>query len=94
MHDAAAYRAAPVLGTGRAAERLQLALVVPVCLPFVLLAVAMQLLISATTRSMEVAQTDLGLLPLVLGLAGMVVASGYSRIGLIPTVQRRFPPFV
>ena len=53
---------------------LRLLLVVSVCLPIVVLAVAMQLLISAITRSMKEAQTYLGLLPLVPGLAGMVLA--------------------
>lgn len=53
---------------------LRLALVVSVCLPLVVLAAATQLLISAATRSMKEAQTYLGLLPLVPGLAGMVLA--------------------
>ncbi len=53
---------------------LRLALVVSVCLPLVVLAAATQLLISAVTRSVKEAQTYLGLLPLVPGLAGMVLA--------------------
>ncbi len=53
---------------------LRLALVVSVCLPLVVLAAATQLLISAITRSVKEAQTYLGLLPLVPGLAGMVLA--------------------
>jgi sodium transport system permease protein len=52
---------------------LRLALVVSVCMPLVVLAAATQLLISAATRSMKEAQTYLGLLPLVPGLAGMVL---------------------
>jgi sodium transport system permease protein len=53
---------------------LRLLIVVSVCLPIVVLAVAMQLLISAVTRSMKEAQTYLGLLPLIPGMAGMVLA--------------------
>jgi sodium transport system permease protein len=53
---------------------LRIALVVSVCLPVVFFAASMQLLISAVTRSMKEAQTYLGLLPLVPGLAGMVLA--------------------
>jgi sodium transport system permease protein len=53
---------------------LRLMLVVSVCLPLVVLAAATQLLISAVTRSMKEAQTYLGLLPLIPGLAGMVLA--------------------
>jgi sodium transport system permease protein len=52
----------------------RLALVVSICLPIVFFAAATQLLISAVTRSMKEAQTYLGLLPLVPGLAGMVLA--------------------
>ena len=44
------------------------------CLPLVFLAASMQLLISGATRSMKEAQTYLGLLPLVPGAAGMVLA--------------------
>jgi sodium transport system permease protein len=53
---------------------LRLALVVSVCLPLVVLAAATQLLISAVTRSVKEAQTYLGLLPLIPGIAGMVLA--------------------
>ena len=53
---------------------LRLMLVVSVCLPIVVLAAATQLLISAVTRTMKEAQTYLGLLPLIPGLAGMVLA--------------------
>jgi sodium transport system permease protein len=52
----------------------RLVVVVSVCLPLVFLATATQLLISGVTRSMKEAQTYLGLLPLVPGLAGMVLA--------------------
>ncbi|HTT79322.1 MAG TPA: ABC transporter permease subunit [Stellaceae bacterium] len=52
----------------------RLILVVSVCLPLVFLATATQLLISGVTRSMKEAQTYLGLLPLIPGLAGMVLA--------------------
>ncbi len=68
---------------------LRLIVVVSVCLPIVVLAVAMQLLISAFTRSMKEAQTYLGLLPLVPGLAGMVLAlapvNAQPLLALIPT---------
>ena len=67
----------------------RLLIVVSVCLPIVILAVAMQLLISAVTRSMKEAQTYLGLLPLVPGLAGMVLAlapvNAQPLLALIPT---------
>jgi sodium transport system permease protein len=62
------------LGVTAAPDALRLALIVSVCLPLVFLASATQLLISAVTRSMKEAQTYLGLLPLVPGLAGMVLA--------------------
>jgi len=52
----------------------RLILVVSVCIPLVFLATATQLLISGITRSMKEAQTYLGLLPLIPGLAGMVLA--------------------
>ncbi len=52
---------------------LQLALLLPVCLPLALFAVATQLIITAVTRSLKEAQTYLGLLPLVPGIAGMVL---------------------
>ena len=68
---------------------LRLALVVSVCLPLVVLAAATQLLISAVTRSVKEAQTYLGLLPLVPGLAGMVLAlapvNAQPMLAAIPT---------
>lgn len=68
---------------------LRLLIVVSVCLPIVVLAVAFQLLISAVTRSMKEAQTYLGLLPLVPGLAGIVLAlspvNAQPLLALIPT---------
>jgi sodium transport system permease protein len=68
---------------------LRLLLVVSVCLPLVILAAATQLLISAVTRSVKEAQTYLGLLPLVPGLAGMVLALAPVRaqpmLAAIPT---------
>ncbi len=68
---------------------LRLMLVVSVCLPIVVLAAATQLLISAATRSMKEAQTYLGLLPLIPGLAGMVLALAPVRaqplLATIPT---------
>lgn len=68
---------------------LRLALVVSVCLPIVFFAAATQLLISAATRSMKEAQTYLGLLPLVPGLAGMVLAlapvNAQPLLAAIPT---------
>jgi len=68
---------------------LRLALVVSVCLPLVVLAAATQLLISAITRSVKEAQTYLGLLPLVPGLAGMVLAlapvNAQPMLAAIPT---------
>jgi sodium transport system permease protein len=62
------------LGVTTAPDALRLALIVSVCLPLVFLASATQLLISAVTRSMKEAQTYLGLLPLIPGIAGMVLA--------------------
>src|ERR1051325_4066185 len=63
--------------------------VVSVCLPIVVLAASTQLLISAVTRSMKEAQTYLGLLPLVPGLAGMVLAlapvNAQPLLAMIPT---------
>ena len=63
--------------------------VVSVCLPIVILAASTQLLISAVTRSMKEAQTYLGLLPLVPGLAGMVLAlapvNAQPLLAMIPT---------
>jgi sodium transport system permease protein len=55
----------------------------------VFLAAGTQLLISAATRSMKEAQTYSGLLPLVPGLAGMVLAlapvNAQPLLALIPT---------
>jgi sodium transport system permease protein len=62
------------LGVNMAPGVMRLALIVSICLPLVFLASATQLLISAVTRSMKEAQTYLGLLPLVPGMAGMVLA--------------------
>jgi sodium transport system permease protein len=81
----------PVASLGLVAPpgALRLLLVVSVCLPLVVLAAATQLLISAVTRSMKEAQTYLGLLPLVPGLAGMVLALAPVRaqplLAAIPT---------
>jgi sodium transport system permease protein len=67
----------------------RLLLIVSVCLPLVVLAAATQLLISAVTRSMKEAQTYLGLLPLIPGLAGMVLVLAPIRmqplLAAIPT---------
>jgi sodium transport system permease protein len=77
------------LGLVAPPDVLRLLLVVSVCLPLVVLAAATQLLISAVTRSMKEAQTYLGLLPLVPGLAGMVLALAPVRaqplLAAIPT---------
>ncbi|MFI4948293.1 MAG: ABC transporter permease [Alphaproteobacteria bacterium] len=77
------------LGLVAPPSALRLLLVVSVCLPLVVLAAATQLLISAVTRSMKEAQTYLGLLPLVPGLAGMVLALAPVRaqplLATIPT---------
>ncbi len=62
------------LGLVAPPSTLRLLLVLSVCLPLVVLAAATQLLISAVTRSMKEAQTYLGLLPLIPGIAGMVLA--------------------
>jgi sodium transport system permease protein len=60
-----------------------------VCLPVALLAVVTQLIVSAVTRSPKEAQTYLGLLPLVPGIAGMVLAltpiNLQSFLAAIPT---------
>jgi sodium transport system permease protein len=68
---------------------LRLIAMVSVCLPIVVLAGATQLLISAITRSMKEAQTYLGLLPLVPGLAGIALAltpvHAQPLLALIPT---------
>jgi sodium transport system permease protein len=67
----------------------RLALIVSICLPLVVLAASTQLLISAVTRSMKEAQTYLGLLPLIPGLAGMVLVLAPIRmqplLAAIPT---------
>jgi sodium transport system permease protein len=77
------------LGLVAPPSTLRLLAVVSVCLPIVFLAAATQLLISAVTRSMKEAQTYLGLLPLVPGLAGMVLAlapvHAQPLLALIPT---------
>ena len=77
------------LGLVARPSAVQLALVVSVCLPLVVLAAATQLLISAVTRSMKEAQTYLGLLPLIPGLAGMVLVLAPIRmqplLAAIPT---------
>jgi sodium transport system permease protein len=52
---------------------MRLALLLPVCLPLALFAVAAQLVIAAVTRSLKEAQTYLGLLPLVPAIAGMLL---------------------
>ncbi|HKS88907.1 MAG TPA: ABC transporter permease subunit [Stellaceae bacterium] len=61
---------------------LRFILIVSVCLPLIVLAAATQLLISAVTRSMKEAQTYLGLLPLIPGIAGMVLA--FAPVGARP----------
>jgi len=77
------------LGLIEPPDALRLALVVAVCLPIVFFAASMQLLISAVTHSMKEAQTYLGLLPLVPGLAGMVLAlapvNAQPLLAAIPT---------
>src|SRR5207249_2958741 len=57
----------------------RLMLVVSICVPIVIFAAATQLLISACTRSMKEAQTYLGLLPLIPGLAGMEIGRASCR---------------
>ncbi|MFI4986439.1 MAG: ABC transporter permease [Alphaproteobacteria bacterium] len=68
---------------------LRLALLIPVCLPLALFAVATQLFITAVTRSLKEAQTYLGLLPLIPGIAGMVLVfvpvQVRSLLAAIPT---------
>lgn len=77
------------LGLVARPSAMRLALIVSVCLPLVVLAAATQLLISAITRSMKEAQTYLGLLPLIPGLAGMVLVLAPIRmqplLAVIPT---------
>jgi sodium transport system permease protein len=67
----------------------QLTLLLPVCLPLVLFAVAAQLVIAAMTRSLKEAQTYLGLLPLVPEIAGMLLVFApvelHSVLAAIPT---------
>ena len=67
----------------------RLTLLVPVCLPLVLFAVASQLVIAAVTRSLKEAQTYLGLLPLVPAIAGMLLVFApvelHSLLAAIPT---------
>src|SRR6185312_7803239 len=67
----------------------QLTLLLPVCLPLVLFAVAAQLVIAAVTRSLKEAQTYLGLLPLVPAIAGMLLVFApvelHSALAAIPT---------
>lgn len=77
------------LGLVERPTALRLLLIVSVCLPLVVLAAATQLLISAITRSMKEAQTYLGLLPLIPGLAGMVLVLAPIKmqplLAVIPT---------
>jgi sodium transport system permease protein len=67
----------------------QLALLLPVCLPLALFAVAAQVVIAAMTRSLKEAQTYLGLLPLVPAIAGMLLVFApvelHSVLAAIPT---------
>ncbi len=67
----------------------RLTLLLPVCLPLVLFAVASQLVIAAVTRSLKEAQTYLGLLPLVPAIAGMLLVFApvelHSVLASIPT---------
>jgi len=77
------------LGIGELPSVLHLALLLPVCFPLALFAVATQLIITAVTRSMKEAQTYLGLLPLVPGIAGMILVfvpvKVHSLLAAIPT---------
>jgi sodium transport system permease protein len=67
----------------------RLLLLLPVCLPLALFAVASQLIIAAVTRSLKEAQTYLGLLPLVPAIAGMLLVFApvelHSILAAIPT---------
>jgi sodium transport system permease protein len=67
----------------------RLSLLLPVCLPLALFAVAAQLVIAAVTRSLKEAQTYLGLLPLVPAIAGMLLVFApvelHSLLAAIPT---------
>ena len=77
------------LGIGTLPSVTHLALLLPVCLPLALFAVSTQLIITAITRSMKEAQTYLGLLPLVPGIAGMILVfvpvRVHSVLAAIPT---------
>ena len=77
------------LGIGALPSVFHLALLLPVCLPLALFAVSTQLIITAITRSMKEAQTYLGLLPLVPGIAGMILVfvpvRVHSSLAAIPT---------
>lgn len=68
------YVPAEALGLIAPPDLSRLAVVVSLCLPLVFLAASMQLLISATTRSVKEAQIYLGLLPMVPGSAGIALA--------------------
>jgi sodium transport system permease protein len=67
----------------------QLSLLLPICLPLALFAVASQIVIAAVTRSLKEAQTYLGLLPLVPAIAGMLLVFApvqlHSFLAAIPT---------
>jgi len=77
------------LGIGTLPSVLHLSLLVPVCVPLAVFAVATQLIITAVTRSIKEAQTYLGLLPLVPGMAGMILVfvpvKVHSLLASIPT---------
>jgi len=67
----------------------RLSLLLPICLPLALFAVASQIVIAAVTRSLKEAQTYLGLLPLVPAIAGMLLVFApvrlHSVLAAIPT---------
>ncbi len=67
----------------------RLSLLLPICLPLALFAVAAQIVIAAVTRSLKEAQTYLGLLPLVPAIAGMLLVFApvhlHSVLAAIPT---------
>ena len=67
----------------------RLTLLLPICVPLALFAVAAQLVIAAVTRSLKEAQTYLGLLPLVPAIAGMLLVFApvelHSVLAAIPT---------
>lgn len=77
------------LGLTAPPDALRLGLLLPVCLPLALFAVAAQLVIAAVTRSLKEAQTYLGLLPLVPAIAGMLLVFApvelHSLLAAIPT---------